>query len=172
MAAPTTIYPTVLFDKLDEFLLEFEQHDRMVSAGVQVIGEGAAYALVWEYGNVRQTQYGPRTVMGVNPDGTSIWMSTQAPYGYIATNTQEYYDIATAVLTGLRFDQPDAAAMNAELERGARLISRRMAEIVKDAAPKDTGVLARGIQPVDPGDSLLDTDLDDMDERTLSLDEE
>ena len=43
-------YPTTLFDKLDEFLLEFEEQDQEVEAGVMSSGEAAAYALVWEWG--------------------------------------------------------------------------------------------------------------------------
>ena len=52
--------PEFLFDKLDEFLLEFEQHDQEIKAGVAVVGDAAAYALVWEWGNTRQSKPGPK----------------------------------------------------------------------------------------------------------------
>lgn len=153
-------HPVIDFEfVLDKFMLEFEQHDKEIFAGVAVIGDAAEYALVWEWGNTRQTKPGPKTVLGTSPDGTMIWLSSQAPFGYIRINEGKYWEIAKQVLGEVRFTQTNAVAMTKELERAAWKMSTMMAEVVKMSAPVDKGTLQRGITPVKPGDSILDQEL-------------
>ena len=159
---PITLpYPTVLFDRLDQFLLEFEEQDKLVEAGVVSEGEGAAYALVWEWGNARQKQLGPKTTLGINPDGSSVFLSIQAPRGYIRVNTplfQQAMDEETAKIefssetTGKIFDELNAAALRA---------AKRIAEIIKEHVPVDTGQLHDSIKVAKYGDPILDSDEDD-----------
>lgn len=173
MAAPSSIFPTGLFDELDFFLLELEQHDKLVEAGVAVQGPGAAYALVWEWGNIRQTKPGPKTVLGTNPDGTMIWLSAQAPFGYIRVNEDQYWEVVKEELGKMKFKSSNPAAMTKELEKTAWDISKKMAEIVKMSVPVDSGDLQSGIYPVKPNDVILEMQPGEGQEyQTLTMDEE
>jgi len=150
--------PTLLFDKLDEFLLEFEQHDKEIQSGVMVVGEAASYAEVWEWGNLRQTKPGPRTVMGTNPKGEMVWLSSQAPFGWIRVNEDEIWAAIRNELEKANFDQPDAQAMTKELEKRAFNAAKVAAQILAEHAPKDSGELSDSLIPVNPNDSILDSD--------------
>lgn len=169
MEAPDA-FPTIEFENIDEFLLEMEQHDKMISAGVMIVGDAAAYGPVWEWGNTRQKKPGPKTVIGTNPAGEQVWLSSQAPFGYIWRNEPYMHMIVDDVLAELEFNQPSAAAITKEIERGAKKISKAIAQIVSDDAPVDKGHLRKSIVPVDPGDTILDQETDD--ERLLDLTED
>lgn len=154
------LVPQIMFDKLDFFLLEFAEHDREIKVGVAVVGDPAAYALVWEWGNTRQTQPGPRTVLGTNPNGEMVWMSSQAPFGYIRRNEEHFWDALENSLGKVRFDQPDAHSMTLELERAAVRAAKMVVEILHENAPRDSGDLADAFVVVDPTDPILDRDSD------------
>jgi len=165
MQAPT-VYPTFLFDKLDEFLLEFEEHDQMITSGVMSVGEAAAYALVWEWGNVRQTQPGPKTVLGTNPDGDEVWLSIQAPFGYIKIHENSYYEILKIELKKVKFEGTNPKAITKELEEAAFRAMKQIAKLIGDYAPIDKGDLSKSFVAVRPGDPSLD---DSDDDRTLVI---
>jgi hypothetical protein len=152
------LVPVALFDKLDEFMLEFEEHDMEVFSGVMVVGEAAAYAEVWEWGNLRQTKPGPRTVMGTNPKGEQVWLSSQAPFGWIRVNEDEMWSALQHELSKMSFDQPNARAMTVELEKRAYNAAKLVAQILQEHAPKDRGVLAAEVVAVKPSDGILDTE--------------
>lgn len=165
MAVPT-IYATPLFDKLDEFMLEFKEHDKEIFAGVASVGAAAAYAEVWEWGNVRQTKPGPKTVLGTNPDGESVWLTIQAPFGYIKINENAYWDALKQELGKVKFDSTNAAGITKELEAASIKAMKLCAQVIGDHAPVDSGALSKSFQVIEPGDSLLD----DVDEdRTLII---
>ena len=167
MPAPT-IYSTGLFDKLDEFLLELAEHDKEITAGVASVGEAAAYAEVWEWGNARQTKQGPKTTLGVNPDGEKVWLSLQAPFGYIKANENQYWDVLKAELGKVKFKGTTAKEITEELEQCAKRAMKKVAQIIGDHAPVDKGDLSKSFQVVEPGDTLLDKVDDDLG-RTLIL---
>jgi hypothetical protein len=158
LPAPPVGAIELIFDKLDEVALELASHDKLFAAGVASIGEAAGYALVWEWGNVRQAQAGDETCQGVNPDGSTVWLSVQAPFGYISINEPLYWAIVEDVLADVKFMQTNAADMTAEFERAMSKIAKQIAPIIKAAAPKDSGALRDSIVAVDPGDSILDDD--------------
>src|ERR1700756_3450419 len=122
-----TIYPTMLFDKLDEFLLEFEEHDEEIFAGVASVGPAAAYAEVWEWGNIRQTKQGPKTVQGTNPAGEIVWLSLQAPFGYIKINENRMWEALKQELGKVKFKSTNAREMTEELQEAARKAMERCA---------------------------------------------
>lgn len=153
-----TVYATVLIDKLDEFMLEFREHDQEISAGVASFGEAAAYAEVWEYGNIRQTKEGPKTVLGINPDGENVWLSVQAPVGYISVNENLYWSILKEELGKVKFESTNAKGITEELEKAAVKAMKRICKIIADTAPYDKGDLSESFQVVNPNDSLLDKD--------------
>lgn len=153
-----TIYTTQLFDQLDEFMLEFEAHDKEIMAGVVSEGEAAAYAEVWEWGNVRQVKPGPKTVIGTNPRGEMVWMSAQAPFGYIWTHEPEFDRVLMEEWQKVRFESVNAQEMTDELEKMALAVVRKVAMIIQDSAPFDRGGLRSSIHALEPGDSMLDED--------------
>ena len=155
------LFPNITFENVDEFLLEMIQHNKEIKSGIAVIGDAADYALVWEWGNRRQKKPGPRTVLGTNPKGKSVWLSTQAPFGYIRINEPFMHRIVDEVMATVSFDKPNAAAITVELEKAAKKISKAIADVVRDSAPVDSGLLRKSIVPVDPNDVMLDRDTSD-----------
>ena len=156
------IIPTVDFDQLDEFLLEFEEHDFTASAGIEVVGDPAAYALVWEWGNRRQKKQGPKTVLGPNPRGEIVWLSTQAPEGWIRRNEDQMMGAFEKELVKATFAQPDAKAMQKELEKRVLAGAEEAAKVLKEYVPVGSGNLRDAIKVVRPGDAILEQEQDDQ----------
>lgn len=145
----------------ESFLKEFEELTEDISCGVGVIGPAAAYALVWEWGNTRQVRPGPKTVLGTNPDGKMIWLSAQAPFGYIRRNEPLYWDLIHEQWLEVNLNQSTKERLKSEIERKfCKPVAKQMADIIRDNAPEDSGELKSNIQPLDPGDELLDKDTD------------
>lgn len=160
MGAPISfLSPSLLFDedKLDFLSLELGEQNNLVEAGVKVDGEAAAYALVWEWGNVHQTQIGPKTTLGVNPDGERVYLSIQAPTGYIRVNTPLFMAALKEELSRVKFSNVSTGGVSQELEKAAKRTARRWVDIIRQHVPVDTGQLHDEIQVVNPGDSLLDS---------------
>lgn len=150
-------FPTVEFeDELDFFLLELDIQDRLYSAGVVSEGEAAQYALVWEWGNVRQTQIGPKTTLGMNPNGEQVFLSIQAPYGYIRINELRYMIAAEQELRDTDLKGNTSSGVGDALKKCARRISKKMVEITQETVPIDSGALHRSLQPLDPDDDIAD----------------
>jgi len=143
-------------DQLDFLRLELGQQNKLIEAGVKVEGEAAAYALVWEWGNARQTQPGPKTTLGVNPDGERVYLSIQAPTGYIRVLTPQFLAALQEEMGRVRFTSASTGAVTDALEKAAIRTARRIAELIREHAPVDSGELHDDIKVVMPGDSLLD----------------
>jgi len=154
-------YPLLQLE-LKNFLFEFERLRKdPVEAGVGVEGPAAAYALVWEWGNARQTQIGPRTTVGTNPDGQKVFLSIQAPRGYIRVNSPLYWAALEQEMQKVKFMGSTPDAIREELETAATKTCKRIRDIIREYAPVDTGQLHDEIEVVDVGDSLLDESKDD-----------
>jgi hypothetical protein len=169
-----TIYATSFFDDLDEFLLELAEHDKEITAGVAATGEAAAYAEVWEWGNMRQSKEGPRTVLGVNPDGEDVWLSFQAPAGYISIHENQYWDILKQELKKVKFKSKTAQGITKELQSASVRAMKRIIPIISDSAPigiADTSpTLNKSFRVVMPGDPSLDN-TDDRKVLTFGMEE-
>lgn len=150
-------YPTFKFGE-DDFLGALFGKDEVVEVGVSVDGPAAAYAEVWEWGNARQTKQGPRTVLGTNPDGEQVWLSSQAPYGYIRINTEKYLEAARKALGKLPFHATNPKQLTEELQKAGVESMKECVQILHDAAPVDTGQLQSSFHVVEDGDELLDSD--------------
>jgi hypothetical protein len=124
-----------------------------VTTGMASEGPAAAYALVWEWGNIRQTKPGPKTVIGTNPDGSMVWLSIQAPFGYIRINEPTYWNIVTEVMHTVDFSK---ANLQQELERAADRIMQAVVEVTQMTVPVDSGELRASLKVVAPGDPLLE----------------
>lgn len=170
MPEPPDLFPTLTFDNVDEFILEMIEHDKEIKAGVMIVGDAAGYAPVWEWGNRRQKKPGPRTVIGTNPRGRMVWLSSQAPFGYIRINEHFMHEIVDDVFSKLSFNDPSPAAITRKLEQAAKKISKAIAEVIRDSAPVDSGLLRKSIVPVDPNDTILDQETDEFETLDLSED--
>lgn len=134
-----------------------------IRGGVTVEGEAAAYALVWEWGNIRQTKEGPKTVKGMNPDGEEVWLSTQAPFGYIRINEPMYFQILQDKLGTVDFsDVESAKQILDEMKRASAEAGELIAEIIREHAPVDSGQLREEIQAADPDDPDLAVSDDEL----------
>jgi flavin-binding protein dodecin len=159
MIAPLSfLSPRIQFDrdKLDEMFLEMKEQNKLVEAGVKVEGPAAAYALVWEWGNARQTKKGPKTTLGINPDGERVWLTIQAPHGYIRVGEPLYVKALQKELSKVRFTSTSTGSISQELQNAAIRAAKTMRDIIKEHAPVDSGELRDGIKLVEPGDPLLE----------------
>lgn len=156
LVATTSLGIDVEFSMPKEMAEWFNQNARMVESGVQVVGDAAAYALVWEWGNTRQTKQGPRTVLGTNPAGDSVWLSSQAPRGWIALNEPEMWKVIEDKIKKIDFAGQDEFHVNLRLEELSQEISQAFMEILWKTAPVDSGDLSNSLEIVMPGDPILD----------------
>lgn len=156
--------PTVSLDlDASTFLEEFKDIGEVVS-GVGSFGDAAAYALVWEFGNMRQTKKGPKTTLGINlTTGEQVWLSIQAPTGYVRVNEEKYWAIIKKRLRDLTLSGTTKEEIREELEETAHLIAQDVAEVIREAAPEDKGGLKASILAISPGsDILYDDEYDDV----------
>lgn len=138
-------------------MLELEEHDKEIKSGVASVGEAAAYSLVWEFGNARQSKPGPKTTQGYNPaTGEIVWLTIQRPYGYIRINENLYWEVVRDEMAKVKFKGTTAHEITVELETAAKRIAKRIAKMIADTAPVDKGDLSDSIVPVDPNDVLLE----------------
>ena len=134
-----------LYEKLTDLFSEYANADEAaVSVGIYSEGAAAAYALVWEWGNARQTKKGPKTTRGINPDGEEVWLTITAPSGYIRVNILKYWDIIDQEMGKIDFSQP-GNTINKQLKRAADKISDRIVKVIQDTAPEDHGDLKESI---------------------------
>jgi hypothetical protein len=141
-----------------------------VRGGVISEGDAAAYALVWEWGNARQTKEGPKTVLGMNPEGERVWLSIQAPFGYIRIHEAEYQRIVLEQLGNVDLSEADTGnEILAEIKKASIKASQQIAEIIKDAAPIDTGALRESIKAAEPDDPDLDIEDEEIELGTTNF---
>jgi hypothetical protein len=157
------VTPSLMFTALDKFMAEFEGQIEPVYGGIAIYGPAASYGLVWEFGSSRMKKPGPKTLWGVNPLGEPAILSKQAPAGYIAIHEDEFWPIILEEMSRVEFrsDTPDGIKL--ELEIAMDNASQRIARIVSDSAPVDSGDLRAGIQLVDDQSWLREQGGDEAD---------
>lgn len=146
------------------FLRELEVPADSVYCGVISEGEAAEYALVWEFGNVRQTKKGPKTTIGITPDGKRVWLSIQAPFGYIRINEGLYWEIVREELGKISFSGGTGDSVLLEIKKASFRICDRVAEVIRDTVPVDTGALRASIVPTFPNDEIALPGFDESEE--------
>ncbi len=137
---------TDLFEQLDKYAEELSRLDKVVQSGVIVEGDAAGYALVWEWGNARQTKKGPKTTLGINPDGKKVWLTIQAPKGYINILTHEFMAIVDEELAHVKFNEGPEAVYK-QISKAAQQAAVKMAQLIKEYVPVDSGDLQSSIKP-------------------------
>ena len=115
------------FANIDEFLVELVNVPE-VTAGVASVGDAAAYALVWEWGNTRQKKPGPKTVKGTNPDGKMVWLSSQAPFGYIRIHEPEYWQVIEEEMSSVDLNK---LRSKQEITSNLRNVAKRAVKKIK-----------------------------------------
>ena len=139
----------ILFDWIEKMSI-------IVESGVQSVGPPASYALVWEWGNTRQTKEGPKTTRGTNPNGETVWLSMQAPHGWIAINEPKIWDLIFEEMLKVEFDMsgsPDG--LKQELISAYDRIANGALELLQSTVPIDSGDLYDSLEVVSPNDEIL-----------------
>lgn len=132
-----------------------------ISSGVGVFGSAAAYALVWELGTLRWPQPGPKTIWSTNRYGERVIMTKQAPHGYVGINATVAQSILHEELVKVKFNLADIARYKLDLEVAMDNAAIRIARVISDDAPVDSGDLRSQIQLISSDEvDLLDTDSD------------
>jgi len=135
----------------------------VIRGGVISEGDAAAYALVWEWGNARQHKEGPKTVLGINPDGETVWLSTQAPFGYIRIHSDEMDNLLMSELMKVDFDKVDTAEDFIQEMKAASLEAGiKIADFIRSVAPVDSGDLRDSIEAANPDDPDLAIEDDEI----------
>lgn len=170
----TAVRPTVKIDfaELKDFFVNLGNADVTVEAGVSSEGPAAAYVFVWEFGNIRQSKPGPKTVAGVNPvTGEKAFFSTQAPQGYIRVLIPVFREIMDLEIKRISFLDPERRSIKIQLDAAARRITNKMVEVIRNTVPIDSGELRASIRAVWPGETLLNTVAEgfDPDDRVLDI---
>ena len=154
-----SLVPTMV-QRLENFMVQFDGLDKPIVGGIAIFGSAAAYGLVWEYGApppYHITKPGPKTEWGTNPLGETKIMTRTAPEGYVAIHEPEMYNILADEMSKVRFSSNTPDGIRLELEIAMDNASQRIARIVSDSAPVDSGDLRSQIQYVDSDGS--DNDL-------------
>lgn len=160
--------PLLLFKDIPSALEEFIGLDKL-AAGVGVFGNAADYALVWELGSRRLKSPGPKTLWSTNREGEQAILTKQAPYGYV-TPVDEFWPIIYSEVNAVDFTRARTPReMTLLLDVALDNASHRIARIIAQRAPVDSGDLRSQIQGID-ADELNSLSIEDSeDDGTLIL---
>lgn len=130
--------PLLVYDDLQLFLKDLTR-DFDVEVTTHIISEGpaAAYALVWEFGNLRQTKEGPKTTLGINPNGEVVWLTIQAPMGYIRVLSPTFRHIIKDELKKIDFGKK-MDKVEASLSKAVTRMGKSMLKELRATVPIDT----------------------------------
>lgn len=147
---------TLRVSGLGSVMAAFESLPSLMEAGVKVSGESAIYSLIWEWGYAtRKIQPGPKTEWGTNPDGESKVLTIVAPTGYIRINRNEYTRILIEEFKKVGIAKLPLSEWTGAMTALLNSAAERCAEVIRNAAPVDTGQLRSEIVPAQVGDSVL-----------------
>jgi len=104
--------------------------------------------LVWEYGNVRQTKKGPKTTLAIDIEtGRKVWLTIQAPHGYVRILTPKFHKIIRIELGKVKFGEKNVKKQVIEAwERIGELCAIEVRKVV----PVDKGNLKESITWLKP----------------------
>jgi hypothetical protein len=133
------------FKNVSTYLSELDGIDT-ISGGVGVYGSAAAYALVWELGSLRLKHPGPKTLWSINRNDKIAILTKQAPRGYVGILSDQFWPIIEEELSKVSFS---GSNIRLKLEVAMDNASQRIAKLVADKAPVDSGDLRSQIMAVD-----------------------
>lgn len=137
---------------ITNYLSQLDDVGDDITGGVGVYGSAAAYALVWELGSRKLKSPGPKTLWSVNRDGDIAILTRQAPRGYVGFLSGEFWPIIEAELMSVDFGQPN---IRLRLEVAMDNASQKIAKLVSEAAPVDSGDLRSQILGVDSDEASM-----------------
>jgi hypothetical protein len=153
-----SIFAEIAKEDIDKLIEWLAQLSVIVESGVQSVGPPADYALVWEWGNVRQTKKGPKTTKGTNPDGKKVWLTIQAPRGWISINEPKIWKAIDDEISKIKFDsQEDITedSLKEALTEAYRNIAEKALSYLQQTVPIDSGDLYDSLKVVEPNDEIL-----------------
>jgi hypothetical protein len=152
-------YLPLLVTDLEKFLKTFPGAQKL-SSGVGVFGTAEAYALVWELGSRRLLKYGPvpKTLWSTNRLGEQAILTKQAPKGYVGINAKKAKKIFKEELAKVKINMQNMNLSKLRLEIALDNAALRLARIISDSAPVDSGDLRSQIQ------SISTDEMDDFDD--------
>ena len=117
-----------------------------IKISLSITGPASQYALVWEWGSVRLSKPGPKTTWGENPDGDRVILTKTAPYGYIRTNLPEMRKIIREEFETVDWAGVPLRKIGKTVTETLELAGGRIAELIAQSAPYDTGELREAIE--------------------------
>lgn len=136
-----------------------------VTVSLVVRGKPAAYALVWEWGRA-DVRPGPKTMLSTNPAGETMVMTRTAPHGFIRVNSAKYRLILRQEFAKIKWSRVALKRIPERVEEALRAAAKRIAELISDTAPVDTGDLRRAIRIMGGRGKNVATTMDSLAVRT------
>ncbi len=127
----------------------------VVKVNLIIRGPAADYALVWEWGRV-DINPGPKTQWGTNPDGETRVLTKTAPLGFIRVNRLKYKAIIREEIEAVAWGKLRPSQWNPMVEKCLHKAAKRIAKLIAETAPIDTGQLREAIVAVTQ-DSVQET---------------
>lgn len=124
----------------------------IVYGGVESNGDPSAYSQVWEWGNIRQTKKGPKTTLGIGPNGERAWLSIQAPFGYVRISAPRFGE---AIERRMLEIDPTADDAEQQIKTAILNASEDVASIIRSTVPVDSSDLRNSIRAIGPDDNGL-----------------
>jgi hypothetical protein len=113
---------------------------------LSVVGPVTAYFLCWGCWKI-SIKPGPKTLWGNNPDGELRVMTKTAPSGFIRVNRDKYREIARdEIMTRLSWKNLKISDIPKAVEWGLRNAAPKIADLIAETAPYDTGALRDAIR--------------------------
>ncbi len=143
-------------DSLERQILSYVGTRPTIRIGLRLNGPAARYALVWEWGSSVLSKPGPKTTWGTNPDGETVILTKTAPYGYIRTNIPTFRKIIREEMDLVDWAGVSVRSLRKTLQQVLESASGRIAHVIAEAAPYDTGQLYEAIETIQPGPGIED----------------
>lgn len=118
-----------------------------IVVGLKVTGPAAAYCLIWEWGRA-DIKPGPKTQWGTNPDGDRRVLTRTAPSGFIRVNRGKFRLIIRDEMKKIAWRRITPKEIPNAVQWALTKAAHRMADLIAETAPVDTGELRRAIRAI------------------------
>jgi hypothetical protein len=145
---------TLTVEGIDQLQAAFDKLPLTIMAGVKVGEPGVEYALFWEFGKI-SIRPGPKTLYSTNALGQRVVLTKQAPHGYIRTNKKQFQEIINSEVSKVKLSTTKMDGWQSAIEKAADKAAQQCTDLIREAAPVDTGDLRNSIEPAFSGDSIL-----------------
>jgi hypothetical protein len=145
------------FKGIDSLAASLSSLPLRMLGGVKIQGEvNFIKAMVWDLGYVtRVIKPGPKTMWSMNVFDEPKVLTITAPTGFIRVNRDRYVTIARSELQKADFANTPVTGWPTLINEALSSAAEQLAEIVREAAPVDTGAMRDSIMPAYPDDPVL-----------------